>query len=169
MLMSDAQTPKPSAPPAIPKASLKDSDNLTMFRRLFVEHGRKHLASYVFAIALMSVGAGATAYSAYLLKPVLNGLIEGERFKELRMMAWIVFALFALRGLSTYCASVIMSRAGNAIIASAQARLFNHLLRQDMRFFHDRHSSDFITRLVYAPNGIRDTMQAMVTTAPAGA
>jgi subfamily B ATP-binding cassette protein MsbA len=163
MLMSDAQTPKPSAPPAIPKASLKDSDNLTMFRRLFVEHGRKHLASYVFAIALMSVGAGATAYSAYLLKPVLNGLIEGERFKELRMMAWIVFGLFALRGISTYCASVIMSRAGNAIIAAAQSRLFNHLLRQDMRFYNGRHSTDFITRLVYAPNGVRDTIQALIT------
>ena len=163
MLMSDAQTPKPSAPPAIPKASLKDSDNLTMFRRLFVEHGRKHLGSYAFAIALMSVGAGATAYSAYLLKPVLNGLIEGERFKELRMMAWIVFGLFALRGISTYCASVIMSRAGNAIIAAAQSRLFNHLLRQDMRFYNGRHSTDFITRLVYAPNGVRDTIQALIT------
>ena len=163
MLMSDAQTPKPSAPPAIPKASLKDSDNLTMFRRLFVEHGRKHIGSYAFALALMSLGAGATAYSAYLLKPVLNGLIEGERFKELRMMAWIVFGLFALRGISTYCASVIMSRAGNAIIAAAQSRLFNHLLRQDMRFYNGRHSTDFITRLVYAPNGVRDTIQALIT------
>jgi ATP-binding cassette subfamily B protein len=174
MLMSDASfDAKPQSPPAIPKenlvepnlagASLSDSDNLTMFRRLFVEHGRKHIGSYAFALALMSLGAGATAYSAYLLKPVLNGLIEGERFKELRMMAWLVFGLFALRGLSTYCASVIMSRAGNAIIASAQSRLFNHLLRQDMRFYNGRHSTDFITRLVYAPNGVRDTIQALIT------
>lgn len=174
MLMSDASSDaKPQSPPESHKAnlveqnlvgtSLADSDNLTMFRRLFVEHGRKHIGSYAFALALMSLGAGATAYSAYLLKPVLNGLIEGERFKELRMMAWLVFGLFALRGLVTYCASVIMSRAGNAIIASAQSRLFNHLLRQDMRFYNGRHSTDFITRLVYAPNGVRDTIQALIT------
>ena len=56
-----------------------------------------------------------------------------------------------------------MSRAGNAIIASAQSRLFNHLLRQDMRFYNGRHSTDFITRLVYAPNGVRDTIQALIT------
>ena len=98
MLMSDASTAaNPQSPPEIHKANLADSDNLTMFRRLFVEHGRKHIGSYAFALALMSLGAGATAYSAYLLKPVLNGLIEGERFKELRMMAWLVFGLFALR------------------------------------------------------------------------
>lgn len=169
MLMSDAPfDAKPQSPPAIPEASLAapslaDTDNLMMFRRLFVEHGRRHVGSYAFALALMSLGAGATAYSAYLLKPVLNGLIEGERFKELRMMAWLVFGLFALRGLVTYCASVIMSRAGNAIIASAQSRLFNHLLRQDMRFYNGRHSTDFITRLVYAPNGVRDTIQALIT------
>ncbi len=136
-----------------------------MVRRLFHDHGRKHLRSYILAMALLGVGAAATAYTAYMLKPVLNGIIEGDKFRDLRTMAWLVFGLFVLRGVVTYLATITLARAGNAIIANAQRQLFDHLLRQDMRFFHERHSSDFITRLVYAPNGIRDTMQALVTTA----
>ncbi|MDB5571215.1 MAG: transporter ATP-binding protein [Hyphomicrobiales bacterium] len=142
---------------------LANADTAQVLRRLFRDHGRKHLHSYVVAMLLMSVGAGATAWSAYLLKPVLNGLIEGEHFKDMRYMAWLVFGLFAARGLVTYLAAIVLSRAGNAIIAAAQGRLFEHLLRQDLRFFADRHSSDFITRIVYAPNGVRDTIQALIT------
>lgn len=140
-------------------------DTFDMLRRLYHEHGRKHIGSYLLAMALLGAGAAATAYSAYLLKPVLNGIIDGDKFRDLRFMAWLVFGLFVLRGLATFLATITLARAGNSIIANAQRRLFDHLLRQDMRFFHDKHSSDFITRLVYAPNGVRDTMQAMVTTA----
>ncbi|MFN3891080.1 MAG: ABC transporter ATP-binding protein [Beijerinckiaceae bacterium] len=140
-------------------------ETVDMLKRLYREHGRKHIGSYLLAMAFLGVGAAATASTAYLLKPVLNGIIEGDKFRDLRFMAWLVFGLFMLRGIATFLATIILARAGNAIIAGAQRVLFDHLLRQDMRFFHDRHSSDFITRLVYAPNGIRDTMQAMVTTA----
>ncbi|HEY8579170.1 MAG TPA: ABC transporter ATP-binding protein, partial [Beijerinckiaceae bacterium] len=153
--------PKAKAPAV--KTPLFTPDTAAMLRRLFLEHGRRHVGSYLLAMALMAVGAAATGYTAYLLKPVLNGLIEGEGFKELRALAWIVFAMFALRGVTSYVAAIVLSRAGNAIIAGAQRRLFDHILRQDMRFFAQRHSTEFITRLVYAPNGVRDTMQALIT------
>ena len=42
------------------------------------------------------------------------------------------------------------------IVAGVQRRLYEHLLQQDMRFFHDRHSTEFMTRLGTAANGVRD-------------
>jgi ATP-binding cassette subfamily B protein len=145
--------------------ALVGADTYQMLRRLFREHGRRHLRSYALALVLLAAGAAATAYSAYLLKPVLNGLIEGERFRELRMMAWIVFGLFVLRGITSYLATVVLARAGNSIVAAAQRQLFDNIVRQNLRFFSERHSSEFITRLVYAPNGVRDTMQLVITSA----
>ena len=111
----------------------------------------------------MAVGAGATAMSAYLLKPVLNQMVSAEGFKTLRALAWGVFGLFVLRGLATWGYMVILSRTGNKIVAGVQTRLFDHLVRQDMRFFQDRHSSEFMTRLSLAASGVRDTLQALVT------
>ncbi|MDB5649215.1 MAG: transporter ATP-binding protein [Hyphomicrobiales bacterium] len=136
---------------------------LPMLRRLFTEHGRQHVRSYIGAGCLMAIGAAATAISAWLLKPVLNGMVEAEGFRTLRMLSWAVAGLFILRGLATYGYLVVLSRTGNRIVAGVQTRLFDHLLRQDMRFFQDRHSTDFMSRLSLAANGVRDTLQVLIT------
>jgi len=148
-------------------ASTKDpwihSDTYPMLRRIFLDHGRQHIKAYILAAVLLAIGAAATAASAYLLKPVLNGIVDGTKFSGLRMLAWAVFGLFTLRGIATYLSLIVLSRTGNRIIAGVQSQVFDHLLRQDMRFFNDRHSTDFMARLAYAPNAVRDTLQAMIT------
>ena len=136
---------------------------LALLPRIFREHGRRHVLAYVASGVLMAVGAAATATSAWLLKPVLNHMVEGDGFRELRFLAWAVAGLFALRGLATFGSLVLLSRAGNKIVAEIQNRLFDHLIRQDMRFFHDRHSAEFMSRLSIAANGMRDAMQVTIT------
>lgn len=146
-----------------PTLSADHAGTIPLLRRLFAEHGRQHLKSYIGAGCLMAVGAVATAISAWLLKPVLNGMVEAEGFRTLRLLAWAVAGLFILRGLATYGYLVVLSRTGNKIVAGVQTRLFDHLLRQDMRFFQDRHSTDFMARLALAANGVRDTLQVLIT------
>ncbi len=132
---------------------------LALLGRIFAEHGARHKLAYLAAAALMAAGGCATAYSAWLLKPILNHMVEGEAFKELRFLSWSIAGLFTLRGIATFGAQVLLARAGTKIVAEVQNRLFSHLLRQDMQFFHDRHSSEFMTRLAIAANGIRDAIQ----------
>jgi ATP-binding cassette, subfamily B, bacterial MsbA len=73
-----------------------------------------------------------------------------------------VLGLFVMRGLATYGALVLLSRTGNRIVATVQTRVFDHLLRQNMLYFQDRHSSEFIARLSLAANGVRDSLQVLV-------
>ena len=47
-------------------------------------------------------------------------------------------------------------------MATVQARVFDHLLRQNMLYFQDRHSSEFIARLSLAANGVRDALQVLI-------
>ena len=146
-------------------ASEADYSTVSMVRRLFKEHGRQHVRSYIIAGSLMCLGAGATAFSAWLLKPVLNHMVDAEGFKTLRMLAWGVFGLFLLRGLATWGYQVVLARTGNRIVANVQRRLYEHLLQQDMAFFQNRHSSEFMTRLALAAGGVRDTLQVLITSA----
>ncbi len=140
-----------------------EPDQYQMLRRLFAEHGQVYIVRYIYATLFMGVGAGATALSAYLLKPVLNHMIEAEGFATLRALSWTVFGLFTIRGLATWGYMVILARIGNDIVASIQTRLFDQLIHHELRFFQDRHSSEFMTRLALAAGGVRDTLQALVT------
>jgi ATP-binding cassette subfamily B protein len=139
-----------------------------LLRRLFVEHGRAHLPSYLAAAALMAVSAGATALSVSLLRPVVNGMMtfDGESmtgFKQLRWMAIYVAILYGIRGVATFGQLVLMSRAGNRIVASVQSKVYERLLEQPVGFFQDRHSSEFMSRLALAANGVRDTIQVLIS------
>ena len=146
-----------------PKAPGLPGGTISMLRRLFREHGRKHIPFYLLAFAMMAVGSAATATSAYLLKPVLNHMVDADGFKALRILSWQIFGLFLLRGVSSYLYAVILARVGNRIIAGLQSRLFDHILRMDMRYFQDRHSSEFMTRIAMSAGAVRDTLQLLVT------
>ena len=136
-----------------------------LLRRLFAEHGRQHVPAYAASIVLMAIGAAATAICAYLLKPVLNGMFDAESFRTLRWLSIYVALLFLVRGLASYGYLVLLSRTGNRIVAAVQRKVFDHLLRQNLSFFQDRHSSEFMTRLALAANGVRDSLQVLVTSA----
>ncbi|MGO9004501.1 MAG: ABC transporter ATP-binding protein [Beijerinckiaceae bacterium] len=136
-----------------------------MIRRLFVDHGRMHLGAYLTALLLMAIAALATAVSAYLLKPVLNHMVEVGGFATLKYLSLFIAGLFVVRGAATYSYLVLLARTGNRIVASVQTRLFDHLLVQNMAYFQDRHSAEFMSRLAIAATSIRDTLQLLITSA----
>jgi ATP-binding cassette, subfamily B, bacterial MsbA len=130
--------------------------------RLVREFGLEHKWAYVASGAMLGISAGTTALVAGLLRPVLNGMATAARFPEMRILAFAVLGLFVLRGLATFGAQILLSRIGNRIVATVQARVFDHLLRQNMLYFQDRHSSEFVARLSIAANGVRDSLQVLV-------
>jgi len=141
------------------------SETIAMILRVLKDHGRQHLAAYLLAGLLMAVAAAATALSAYLLKPVLDHMVEANGLEALELLPLSIAGLFLVRGLATYCYLVLLARTGNRIIASVQAKLFDHLLMQDMAFFQDRHSGEFMARLAIAAASIRDTLQLLIVSA----
>jgi subfamily B ATP-binding cassette protein MsbA len=135
---------------------------LAMLWRLMRDYGMEHKLAYFAGAAMLATGAVTTALAAGLLRPVLNGMATAARFSEMRILAFAVLGLFVIRGFATYGALVILSRTGNRIVATVQGRVFDHLLRQNMLYFQDRHSSEFIARLSLAANGVRDALQVLI-------
>lgn len=155
----------------LPKsAAARNESAFDLVRRLLAEHGREHAGAYLTALVLMGVSGAATAGSVALLRPVINGMVDigapdSGGFHQLRLLAFAVGGLFMLRGVATFGQLVTMSRTGNMIIATMQTRLYQHVLVQPVAFFGDRQSSDLIARLALAANGVRDTVQLLVTSA----
>ncbi len=113
----------------------------------------------------MAASAAATALSAYLLKPVLDHMVKANGLSALELLSLSIAGLFLVRGLATYCYLVLLARTGNRIVADVQAKLFDHLLTQDMAFFQDRHSGEFMAKIAIAAASIRDTLQLLIVSA----
>jgi subfamily B ATP-binding cassette protein MsbA len=134
---------------------------IAVLSRLLRDYGSEHKWAYAASALMLAIVAGTNVLAAALLRPVLNGMATAARFSEMRMLAFAVLGLFVLRGLATYGSLVVLSRTGNRIVAAVQSRVFDQLLRQNLLYFQDRHSSEFIARLALAANGVRDSLQVL--------
>src|SRR4051794_4720881 len=111
-----------------------------LIRRLLADHARRHRKLYIAAFLMMGVAAACTALSAYLLGDVVNQAYVHKNFHALLLVGVAAFALFALKGATTYGQQVMMMRIGNRIVADNQRRMFDKLLSENVGFFSDRHS-----------------------------
>jgi ATP-binding cassette subfamily B protein len=130
--------------------------------RLLREFGREHVWGYLLAAVFLGLIALSNVSVAWLLRPVLNGMVGAEKLAHMRFLAFEALGLFVMRGAATYGSLVVLSRIGNRIVATAQRRVFERLLNQNIAYFQDRHSSEFIARLAFAANGVRDALQLVV-------
>jgi ATP-binding cassette subfamily B protein len=136
--------------------------SLPVLWRLLRDFGREHVRAYLFAALLLALISFSNVSVAWLLRPVLNGMTRADELGPMRWLALEAVLLFALRGAATYGSQVVLSRIGNRIVATAQRRVFDRLLSQNIGYFQDRHSSEFVSRLAFAANGVRDCLQLVV-------
>src|SRR5262245_6442458 len=149
--------------PASPSTRVDPHAALVLIRRLLTEYGLGEWKSYAFAFALMGIGALCTAAVAYLIRDVVNEAYIQRNFPGVVQVAVLSFALFAVRGFSNYGHAVILLRIGNSIIAQNQRRLFTRLLEQNIAFFADHHSSEFIARLTTGAQAATQVLNLLIT------
>jgi ATP-binding cassette subfamily B protein len=150
--------------PAASPQELADSYSATtLVRRLLTEYGLEHWPKYAFAFALMGIGAGCTALFAYLIGNVINTAYLKQNFTDIIGISIFTVVVFAVKGIATYGHAVILSRIGNAIVAENQRRMFDKLLRENLGFFAQRHSSELVTRLTTAATSATQVINLIVT------
>jgi len=136
---------------------------LVLIRRLVTEYAVGQWRNYIIAFVLMALAAACTAIPAYLLGNLINEAYVHKNFQGLVTVGIAAVLVFALRGAFTYGSTVMMSRIGNQIVAENQRRLFGKLLNENLRFFSDRHSSEFAARLTTGANAVSQVLYLIVT------
>ena len=111
----------------------------------------------------MAVAAAATAATAYLLGTMTNETYVSHNFHGIVVIGIAAVGIFAAKGFATYAATVTLSRIGNRIVADNQQRMFDKLLHEDVGFFADRHSSEFIARLTTGANAVSQVINLLIT------
>ncbi len=140
-----------------------DYSTLALVRRLLVDEALAHWPFYALGFALMAVAAAATAATAYLLGTMTNETYVSHNFHGIVVIGIAAVGIFAAKGFATYAATVTLSRIGNRIVADNQQHMFDKLLHEDVGFFADRHSSEFIARLTTGANAVSQVINLLIT------
>lgn len=142
----------------------KDPESaLSVIRRLLVEQAAGHWRQYAVAMAMMGIVAATTAASAYLLGRVINEAYVARNFPGILALSLLTIVLFAAKGAANYGQAVLLSRISNAILAHNQKRMFARLMEEGVGYFNDRHSTEFMARLMGGASSVTQILNLLVT------
>ena len=133
-----------------------------LIRRLIAEQGLSYWRRYLLAFVLMGVAAATTAGSAYLLGEVINKAYVDKDVRGIALLSFVTIVIFTLKGASTYGHTVILSQIGNAILANNQRQLFAKLMSENIAFFSERHSSEFLARLTAGAASVSQVLHLLI-------
>ena len=114
--------------------------------RLWRDGIRGYVGWILLAVIFMLVAAAATSYTAYLMKPVVDEVFDQKNETRLWIVAFTVLATFLVKCIANYTQAMLMHFVGLRILSDMQNRLFSHLSRMDLAFFHNHATGTLISR-----------------------
>jgi len=133
------QAPKPQTAESV-------SSTRYLVGRLWHDAIRNYIGWVVLAVLCMSVMAGTNAFSAYLMKPIVDDVFVAKNETMLWPVGLLVIGTFVIKGFANYGQSMLMNHVGLRIIADTQNRLFTHLAHMNLHFFHRNPTGTLISR-----------------------
>jgi subfamily B ATP-binding cassette protein MsbA len=134
-----------------------------MIRRIVQDAVAPYFGKIVLALICMALMAAATGGYAYLMDPVINEVFVKKNPAMLVPVGVAVLAAFALKGFANYGQSVLMSYVGGRILADIQNKLYEHVIRLDIGFFHNTNTGKLITRFTSDITAMRAAVSVSLT------
>ncbi len=142
---------------------LKSSSTRKLMARMFREHIAQYKIRLFWGVLMMALVAASTAAFAKLIEPILDEIFIAKNAAALWPVALSVIGVFVVRGLATYGESMVMSSIGQGIIRDMQNRLFGHVVRADLAFFHDSQIGGLVSRFTYDVGMLRTVVSNTIT------
>ncbi|MCI5077601.1 ABC transporter ATP-binding protein [Oricola sp.] len=134
-----------------------------LIRRIVSENARRYVRAYAVAIVCLVLVALTTAFSAWILRDVVNEIFYHRRSDLIPVISLSVLAAFVIRGIASYTQSVLLARIGNDIVARYQKRIFEKLMGLGVSFFTASRSGELAARINENIAAIRDVLNLTVT------
>ena len=122
---------------------------ITILKRLYREHVKRHFKRLLLALLLSVVVAGSTSGIAWLLDPAVKKIFIDQN----QTLAWVIpiciIIVFSSKGISLYVARLNVIKVGNRISGELQKKITNNILTSDIQTLDGRHSGKYIANIVY--------------------
>lgn len=142
--------------------NLHSKINGKMLKQLLQENLRAQFFSYGIAIVAMIVIAITTALTAWIMKDIIDSMVQSGDRTKVFVVAGAVALIFTVKGLANYVQVVALSRAGNRIVADQQRKLYGRLLEHGVAFFNTLDSSNILMRVTASAHAVRTVIETLI-------
>lgn len=146
-----------------PLQKMRKTPTGILVRRILKDYVAAHAGQVALATFFMLVSAGLTAGFAAMIEPVIDDVLTAGDLSRVWYLGGAIFAIFILRGLSTYQHTIIMNKVGQTIVGQIQHDLFTRFLGLDLNFFHQNPSGQLISRVINDVNVMRAAVTDGIT------
>jgi len=120
-------------------------------------YARPYRGRTVIAFVAMAIYAAGSAYTAWLIKDVLDNLNQGHVAGVAFVAGQVVVAYF-LKGLGGYVSTFLMADVGQRVVRDLRNALHRHILGQSAAFFSSRTSGQLVSLITNDVNQVQTTV-----------
>ena len=122
----------------------KKPKNLKHTLRVFLSYLGRHKKMLAVVAVLVTVSAGANLLGTYMIRPVVNGLADGDVHTLLRGVL-ITALIFGCGALAAYGYTQTMVKAAQQVVFDIRRDLFEHVQTLPLQFFDSRRHGDIMS------------------------
>ena len=122
----------------------KKPKNLKHTLRVFLSYLGRHKKMLAVVAVLVTISAGANLLGTYMIRPVVNGLADGDVHTLLRGVL-ITALIFACGALAAYGYTQTMVKAAQQVVFDIRRDLFEHVQKLPLQFFDSRRHGDIMS------------------------
>lgn len=145
------------------KPRVDSGEVIAVIRRILAENGRDYIGLYALAAVFLLMLAGTTAFTAWIMRDVINEIFYRERYDLIPIICGSIIAAFTIRGLAGYAQAVLLARVGNNLVGRYQKRIFGHLMKLGVGYFTEIRSGHLAAQINQNVNGIRNLLGLTLT------
>jgi subfamily B ATP-binding cassette protein MsbA len=132
-------------------------------KRIMTVYLRPYVGIWGLSMFFMLLASGLTAAFAMMVEPIIDDVLGAGTLGRVWFLGSSIFAIFLLRGWTTYMHTVLMNRTGQSVVADIQRDLFGHFMTLDLKFFHTNPSGQLISRVINDVNVMRTAVTESLT------
>jgi ATP-binding cassette, subfamily B, bacterial MsbA len=144
-------------------AVISTAEARVVYRRL-LGYVRPYWRIFGLSIVGMLIFAITEPLFAAMMKPLIDGSFVDRNIEIVRLMPWLLVALFLVRGIAGFVNTYCLSWVGRRVVADLRQEMFEHLLRAPARFYDTHGSGHILAKLTYNVENVASAATSAVTT-----
>lgn len=107
---------------------------------------KNYIPYFVLAILGMALSSGGTAFTAWLVQPLLDKIFIAKDREMLQLLPYVIIVVYALKEAGRYMQAYYTAYIGQDIIKRFRENILENLLKLDLSFFHEYRTGELISR-----------------------